>query len=121
MRKNLFVIHRSLRWEASFDAIQEALVYMMTSDQRFIETIELSTSSVQAVTTRFDKWRLMLQEIRGIQHKEPRCFSHALKQRCLRKTLHVSVGDESSWSMMLHWITLNNTGVAGKLFLRTLA
>lgn len=64
----------------NLDAIQEALIYMMTSDQRFIETIELSTSSVQAVTTRFDKWRLMLQEIIGIQHKEPRCFSHALKQ-----------------------------------------
>lgn len=62
------------------DAVQEALIYLMTSDQEFIDSIELSTSSVQAVTKRFDKWRLTLQEVIGIQDKEPRCFSHALKR-----------------------------------------
>lgn len=64
----------------NLDAIQEALIYLMTSDQDFIDSIELSTSSIQAVTKRFDKWRITLQGIIGIQHKEPRCFSHALKQ-----------------------------------------
>jgi len=64
----------------NLDAVQEALIYLMTSDQEFIDSIELSTSSVQAVTKRFDKWRLTLQEVIGIQHKEPRCFSHALKR-----------------------------------------
>jgi len=64
----------------NLDAIQEALLYLMTSDQDFIDSIELSTSSVQAVTKRFDKWRLVLQEVIGIQNKEPRCFSHELKR-----------------------------------------
>ena len=64
----------------NLDAIQEALIYLMTSDQEFIDSIELSTSSVQAVTKRFDKWRIVLKEIIGIQHKEPRCFSYALKK-----------------------------------------
>lgn len=62
------------------DAIREGLIYLMTYDQDFIDSIELSTSSVQAVTKRFDKWRLILQDIIGIQHKEARCFSYQLKQ-----------------------------------------
>ncbi|MDP2883630.1 MAG: DUF262 domain-containing protein [Ignavibacteria bacterium] len=65
----------------NLDAVREALIYLMTSDQEFIDSIELSTSSIQAVTKRFDKWRLTLQQVVGIQHKEPRCFSYALKQQ----------------------------------------
>ncbi|MBI1315146.1 hypothetical protein GC176_27965 [bacterium] len=38
-------------------------------------------SSLQAVTHRFDKWRLVLQGITGIDHREERCFSLALKQQ----------------------------------------
>jgi Protein of unknown function DUF262/HNH endonuclease len=64
----------------NLDAVLEALMYLMTSDQEFIDSIELSTSSVQAITKRFDKWRLTLGEVIGIQHKEPRCFSQSLKQ-----------------------------------------
>lgn len=62
------------------DSIREALIHLMTSDQEFIDSIELSTSSIQAVTKRFDKWRLALQDIIGISQKEPRCFSLKLKQ-----------------------------------------
>lgn len=62
------------------DSIREALIHLMTSDQEFIDSIELSTSSTQAVTKRFDKWRLALQDIIGISQKEPRCFSLKLKQ-----------------------------------------
>jgi hypothetical protein len=65
----------------NLDSIREALIFLMTSDQEFIDSIELSTSSVQAVTKRFDKWRIALQQIIGIQHREPRCFSHSLKQQ----------------------------------------
>lgn len=64
----------------NLDSIREALIYLMTNDQDFIDAIELSTSSVQAVTKRFDKWRLSLQDIIGIAKKEPRCFSLKLKQ-----------------------------------------
>ena len=64
----------------NLDSIREALIHLMTNDQEFIDAIELSTSSVQAVTKRFDKWRLALQDIIGIAQKEPRCFSLKLKQ-----------------------------------------
>ncbi|MBK0403125.1 DUF262 domain-containing protein [Adhaeribacter sp. BT258] len=64
----------------NLDSIREALINLMTNDQEFIDSIELSTSSVRAVTTRFDKWRLTLQKIIGIANKEPRCFSYKLKE-----------------------------------------
>ena len=64
----------------NFDSIREAFIYLMTSDQEFIDSIDRGTSEVQAVTTRFDKWRLTLQDIIGIAQKEPRCFSLKLKQ-----------------------------------------
>ncbi len=66
------------------DAIREAFIYLMTSDQEFIDSIELSTSASSAVTTRFDKWRTTLQEITGIPHTEPRCFSYDLKQKLFK-------------------------------------
>lgn len=65
----------------NLDRIREALIDLMTDDQEFIDAIELSTSSVKAVTTRFDKWRLTLQMIIGVGVKEPRCFTYALKEK----------------------------------------
>jgi len=54
----------------NLDSIREALIYLMTNDQDFIDAIELSTSSVEAVTKRFDKWRLTLQDIIGMLAKK---------------------------------------------------
>ncbi len=64
----------------NLDSIREAFICLMTSDQEFVDSIDRGTSEVQAVTTRFDKWRLTLQDIIGIAQKEPRCFSLKLKQ-----------------------------------------
>lgn len=68
----------------NLDAIKEGLIFLMTEDQDFVDSIELSTSSIQAVTTRFDKWRSMLQSILGVNQKEPRCFSHKLKEDLMK-------------------------------------
>lgn len=67
------------------DAIREAFLDLMTTNQDFIDSIELSTSSVQAITKRFDLWRLALQDIIGVHYKEPRCFSKQLKEELFRK------------------------------------
>lgn len=64
----------------NLDSIREALIHLMTDNQEFIDSIELSTSSLQAVTKRFDIWRLALQDIVGIGKREPRCFSMQLKE-----------------------------------------
>jgi len=67
----------------NLDAVREALLVLMTEDQEFVDSIELSTSSVQAVTTRFDKWRTTLQAVLGVQQKEQRCFSYDLKKKMM--------------------------------------
>lgn len=61
------------------DSIREAYVDLMTSDQQFIDSIELSTSSTQAIHMRFTKWRNALESIFSITQKEPRQFSSQLK------------------------------------------
>lgn len=65
----------------NLDAIREACIDLMACDREFIDAIELSTSSIQAVTKRFDKVRMAVQEIVGVGRKEPRFFSRNLKER----------------------------------------
>jgi Protein of unknown function DUF262/HNH endonuclease len=65
----------------NLDSIREAFICLMTENAEFIDAIELSTSSAQAVTKRFDIWRATLQAIIGVGSKEPRCFSKQLKQQ----------------------------------------
>lgn len=64
----------------NMDAIRESFIVLMTDNQDFIDSIELSTSSLQAVIKRFDLWRLTLQKVIGIGKKEPRLFSLKLKE-----------------------------------------
>ena len=65
----------------NLDAIREAYIDLMTSDEEFIEAIVRSTSSLQAVKKRFDKWRLRLDAILDADEPQDRCFSKALKQQ----------------------------------------
>jgi hypothetical protein len=69
----------------NIDAIKEGLIDLMTTDESFINSIELSTSSQKAVTIRFDKWRKILEELIDVTHREPRCFSRQLKQEMFEK------------------------------------
>ena len=70
---------------ANLDTIREALIVLMTADPDFIDAIELSTSSKQAIRARFDKWRIALDAILSAR-KEPRCFSRELKQELYDKS-----------------------------------
>ncbi len=65
---------------ANLDAIREAFVVLMTEDQDFIDSIELSTSATKMVHLRFDKWRSALDAVLAPYPKQPRIFSRALKQ-----------------------------------------
>ncbi len=65
---------------ANLDAIREAFIALMTEDESFIEAIELSTSAVRMVQTRFDTWRQTLDAVLATSAKQPRTFSRALKQ-----------------------------------------
>lgn len=79
----------------NLDSIREALIDLMTENQEFIESIELSTSSVQAVTKRFDLWRFALQDIIGIGKKEPRCFSMELKESLFKNNRTCAICGQS--------------------------
>ncbi len=65
----------------NLDAIREALIALMTSDPEFIDAIEIGTSEERKVVRRFDKWRIVINEILGNQKKQPRCFSFSLKEQ----------------------------------------
>lgn len=64
----------------NLDSIRESLINLMTSDKQFINSIELSTSSTQAIHVRFTKWINALDAIYSVGEKEPRCFSYQLKK-----------------------------------------
>ncbi|OQX86744.1 MAG: hypothetical protein B6D55_05335 [Candidatus Omnitrophica bacterium 4484_70.2] len=63
------------------DSIREELLWLMSHDQRFIESIRVSTDKYENVQYRFDKWRESLKNIVGYPHKEPRTFSWSLKKQ----------------------------------------
>lgn len=67
------------------DAIREAFIDLMANNDVFISVIELSTSSKQAVETRFDIWRSVLKQGVGTAALEPRCFSLVLKTKLFEK------------------------------------
>jgi len=65
---------------ANLDSIKEAWLTLLTTDDAFIESIEMSTSSLKNVTYRFDAWRKMLDDIMVNVTKQPRCFTRKLKE-----------------------------------------
>jgi hypothetical protein len=71
------------------DSVREALIYLMTENQEFIDSIELSTSSVQAVRKRFDLCRGALERVVGVASSEPRCFSRQLKKAMFEGGSHL--------------------------------
>jgi len=62
------------------DAIREELLWLMTHDQGFIDSIMFGTSDKSKVLIRFEKWLKNLREIVGYPEKEPRGFSLDLKR-----------------------------------------
>lgn len=64
----------------NLDSIREAFIDLMSNDDAFVKSILLSTSSKQAVTLRFDKWRMTLEKLIDVNHREPRLFSRSFKE-----------------------------------------
>jgi hypothetical protein len=70
---------------ANLDLIREAWISLMTDDDRFIESIELSTSSIKSVLYRFDAWRKLLRNILENSRKQPRMFTRAQKEQLYKE------------------------------------
>ena len=81
------------------DAIREALIDLMVSNEAFIDSILIGTSDAKKVRTRFDIARHLVEEILADCEKQPRCFSSELKQKlfdnnptcaiCGQRILHI--------------------------------
>ena len=97
---------------ANLDAIREALIVLMTTDQEFIDAIELSTSSKQAIRMRFNKWRSAVDAIIEKSKKQPRCFSRQLKRElydqnatCTLCNQHIAnVDDAAVDHIEMYWL-----------------
>lgn len=75
----------------NLDAIRESYIDLLTSDQKFIDAIELSTSSTQAIHSRFNKWNSVLDEIVSISENEPRLFSIKLKEKLFKANPYCAI------------------------------
>lgn len=85
------------------DSIREVYIDLMTNDQDFIDSIELSTSSTQAIQARFKKWRTAIDNIFNVIQREQRCFSFHLKEQlfntnpiCAICSQHIIAIDDSA-------------------------
>ena len=63
------------------DSVREELIWLMTHDKEFIDSILISTSSRDKVYTRFEKWTHSLKEVLGTPKKGERIFSLSLKEQ----------------------------------------
>ncbi len=63
------------------DAIKEAYIDLMVSNQDFIDSIMINTSNTQVVAKRFKIWNSVLDSIIGDDKIETRCFTKAFKQK----------------------------------------
>jgi len=104
----------------NLDSIRESLICLMTENQEFVDAIELSTSSLQAVTKRFDLWRQQLQGVLGIGRREPRLFSYQLKKSLFdhNNVCAIAVRGSKNW-MILPSTMLFNIGLVARQFQRT--
>jgi hypothetical protein len=62
------------------DAIKEELIWLMTHNQGFIDSITISTNDKSKVLERFEKWMRALRDIVGYPVKEPRTYSFSVKK-----------------------------------------
>lgn len=62
------------------DAIREELLWLMSRDQEFIDSIMIGTNDASKIRTRFDKWRENLKLIMGQPHQEQRLFKTSDKE-----------------------------------------
>lgn len=63
------------------DAVREELIWLMTHDREFIDSILISTSSKDKVYTRFERWIHSLKQVLGVPKSEGRNFSASLKEQ----------------------------------------
>lgn len=62
------------------DIIRETMLDLMTSDEAFMQSLEIQTNDSNVLTKRFDIWRKTLDDLIGSAAAEPRLFSFEVKK-----------------------------------------
>ncbi len=73
------VVYRNL------DAIREAIIYLLTENQEFIDTIEKWTSRFDQIKKRFEIFNKTINDILATDSKQERCFSYQLKEHLFKE------------------------------------
>ncbi len=68
----------------NLDAIREAVIYLVTEDQRFVDTIEKWTSMGDQIRKKFSMFNAAIDAIVKNDNAQARCFSHEFKERLFR-------------------------------------
>jgi len=76
-----FMMYEENQIVPNSDQIREELLYFMTHDLGFIDTITVTTDKKDKIHSRFDKWLHALKEIVGAPKIEPRTFSLQYKKQ----------------------------------------
>lgn len=78
------------------DAIREELIYLMSSNQDFINSIMIQTSGTEQVQKRFEIWKNGLKDIIGyIGKKEPRSFTLSIKRGLFESNDSCAICDQT--------------------------
>ncbi|SFO02629.1 HNH endonuclease [Bizionia echini] len=83
-------IDKNLAYQ-NLDKIREAFIDIMTTDDVFIDAIEIGTSEERKVKRRFNLWHSRLNEILEDKRNEPRCFSFQLKEELFKKNSNCEI------------------------------
>jgi len=83
----------------NLDRIREGFIDLMATDQEFMNSIQRSTSSIQAVILRFDRTRSLIQSIIGINSKEPRLFSYKIKDELFNENQTCAICNQKIYNI----------------------
>lgn len=83
---------------ANLDSIREALIVLMAENDDFIQAIELSTSSVRMVRSRFDIWRSTLEGILSRSGRSPGASRVHSSKSCMPMTRPAGSAASTLWN-----------------------
>ena len=69
----------------NLDCIREAILHLMTEDEKFIDQISLATTDEAVVKSRHERFKKLIDEIVKTTRKEPRSFSKQLKEEMYKQ------------------------------------
>jgi hypothetical protein len=83
----------------NLDAIREAVIYLVTEDERFVETIEKWTSAGDQIRKKFAIFNATIDAIVENDNAQARCFSHEFKERLFRLNKTCAICGQQIYSL----------------------